>query len=98
MACTSLDHVYRAAVPGTPCYCGKRTWAGAPRAAAVLKNGQRVALVSTGAHRTIVEKLRGEDVYRVDAPAGGGRTLFDRDELQLIGVDKQEAEAHGFAP
>lgn len=83
MTCTTLDHVYRSSVPGTPCYCGNRTWAGAPkRAAGPLRPGARVRIGS--AERTVTEKLRGENVYRVDA-ATGGRTLFDRDELEVVG-------------
>ena len=77
--CTSLDHVYpRTGVPGMPCYCGRRTWGGVPRAALTLKVGERVTV--SGEVRVVVAKVRGEDVYRVDT-AVKGRTLFDREEL-----------------
>lgn len=76
--CTSLDHVYPRTVAGQPCYCGARTWAGAPRSAAVLKVGDAVTV--GGERRTVTEKLRGEDVYRLDAPVSG-RALYDREEL-----------------
>ena len=76
--CTSLDHIYPATVPGTPCYCGRRTWGGVPRAALTLKVGERVTV--SGEVRVVVAKVRGEDVYRVDT-AVKGRTLFDREEL-----------------
>lgn len=79
--CTSLDHVYPGTVLGTPCYCGARTWGGAPRRARRVKVGARVRIA--GELRTVVEKLRGEDVYRVDAPVGG-RALFERDELEVM--------------
>lgn len=78
--CTTLDHVYPRTVPGTPCYCGAKTWAGAPRAAAVFRPGARVRIVATDDERIVLEKMRGEDVYRVDQ-ASHGRTLFEREEL-----------------
>lgn len=79
--CTTLDHIYPSTVPGTPCYCGDRTWAGAPRTAVTLKVGVSVRV--GGETRTVIEKVRGENVYRLDAPVSG-RTLFDRDELEVL--------------
>jgi hypothetical protein len=79
--CTTLDHVYPGTVPGTPCYCGKRTWAGAPKITLTLKVGTPVLVL--GARRVITEKLRGEPVYRVDTPVNG-RALFDREELRAV--------------
>lgn len=76
--CTTLDHIYPRGVLGTPCHCGARTWGGVPRKAARLKVGATVTVL--GETRTIIEKLRGEEVYRVDAPVKG-RTLFDREEV-----------------
>ena len=82
MTCTSLDHVYPATVPGTPCYCGRRTWADAPRISrAALTVGARVLVL--GAEAVIVGKERGEDIYRIDRIIRG-RSLFDRDELQAV--------------
>ena len=82
MTCTSLDHVYPTTVPGTPCYCGVKTWAGAKRAAArKLAVGDAVRVF--GELRIVVEKIRGEDVYRVDAPMRG-RALFERNELEVL--------------
>ena len=78
--CTSLDHVYPVTAAGMPCYCGARTWAGAPRAVGVLKVGEAVLVNGSGERRVVTEKLRGEPVYRVDVPVGG-RALFDREEL-----------------
>ncbi len=87
--CTSLDHVYPATVPGTPCYCGRNTWAGAARLSPVtvqarvhvrfVKNGEPVE-----ATRTIIERLRddGVVVYRVDSHVHG-RSLFERHELEV---------------
>ena len=67
-SCTTMDHLYGPApVLGTPCHCGQRTWGNAPRSAArPLKVGATVRVL--GETRTITEKLRGEDLYRVDAP------------------------------
>jgi hypothetical protein len=86
LTCTSLDHLYpnrgQAFIPaGTPCYCGRRTWAGAPKIAHTLKVGARV--LAAGVQRIITEKMRGEDVYRLDEKVGG-RMLWDRDELTVI--------------
>ena len=80
-SCTTLDHLYPSTVQGTPCFCGARTWAGAPRSK-TLKIGAVVTVASDPdrAERIICEKLRGEDAYRIDASVHG-RTLFDRDEL-----------------
>ena len=78
--CTSLDHIYPTTLLGVPCYCGRRTWGGVPRAARSVRIG--CAVLVGGALRTITEKLRGEEVYRVDAPVAG-RMLFDRDELEV---------------
>lgn len=84
MTCTTLDHVYPGTAPGTPCYCGERTWGGAPRAKKKLAVGAAVLIAHAGAkeRRVVTEKLRGEDVYRVDAPVGG-RALFERHELEV---------------
>ena len=79
--CTSLDHVYPITTRGRSCYCGQRTWAGAPRSAATVKAGTTVLVL--GETRVVVEKLRGEDAYRIDAPVKG-RTLFERDELEAV--------------
>lgn len=80
--CTSLDHVYPATVPGTPCYCGARTWADAPRLrVAALKPGAQVRVL--GQDAVIVGKERGELVYRIDRVVRG-RTLFDADEIQIV--------------
>lgn len=86
--CTTLDHIYPATSPGTPCYCGRRTWAGAPathimkrRVTGAVKPGARVSVL--GQLRTVVEKIHGEDCYRVDEKVSG-RTLFERAELMEV--------------
>lgn len=77
--CTTLDHIYPNSNPGVGCYCGARTWGPQrPRAKRVAVGS---AVVVFGEPRVVTEKLRGEDVYRVDAPVRG-RALFDRDELE----------------
>ena len=85
MTCTTLDHVYPSTVPGTPCYCGDRTWGGAPRRAATrrLKAGTPVTVRSLSA-AAVVEAVTsdcGDVIYRLDRILAG-RRLFDRDELQ----------------
>ncbi len=84
--CTTLDHVYPATVPGTPCHCGKRTWAGAPRSQAArrLASGTAVAIRATGERTHVAEVVSdsGDVVYRVAREKG--RTLFDRDELEIV--------------
>lgn len=83
--CAAGLHLYPAEtfpVPaGTPCHCGTQTWAGAPRREMRPKVGARVRVL--GADRTIIEKLRGEEVYRVDAPVAG-RALFEPAELEML--------------
>jgi hypothetical protein len=76
-----MDHIYPIPhPPGTPCYCGDRTWADAPRRSSVLKAGASVRVM--GIDAVIVGKERGEDVYRLDRIIGG-RTLFDGNELEI---------------
>ena len=80
--CTFLDHIYPATQPGMPCYCGKRTWADAPRMTRALKVGTCVR-VRGGECRIVIAKIRGEDAYRIDLPVGGWST-FERSELDVV--------------
>jgi len=79
--------------PGTRCACGRRTWGAAPRAgkagaaAVAAPRARKVRPLRAGAQvlalgepRVVVEKFRGEDVYRVNVKVNG-RTLFERAEL-----------------
>lgn len=86
MFCTSISHVYpaphdRPPQLGTPCFCGQRTWGGAPRLSKRVRVGSRVRAL--GEERTVTEKVRGEDAYRVDSPVRG-RALFERAELEVV--------------
>lgn len=86
--CTSLDHIYPiiggTVAQGTPCYCGARTWGGAPRKVLALKAGASVVIAADTERtvRIVLEKLRAEDAYRVDQ-SWKGRTLFERSELEV---------------
>lgn len=90
-SCTSLDHCYpqnapdAKTSPGTPCFCGKRTWGGVPQLKLQrLTVGAAVRVVNTESTRTIVERVREESsyLYRVDGVPVNGRLLFERSELE----------------
>lgn len=91
-SCTSLDHCYpqnapdAKTAPGTPCFCGDRTWCGvARRKLQRLTVGAVVRVVNTDSTRTIVERVRegAEHLYRVDGAPVNGRLLFERTELEV---------------
>lgn len=92
-SCTTLDHCYpqnapqSSTAPGTPCFCGKRTWGGVPPLKLQrLSVGATVRVVNDEAQRTIVERVRedGEYLYRVDGMPVSGRLLFERAELEVL--------------
>lgn len=90
--CTAIDHCYpqnapdRKTRPGTPCFCRRRTWGGAPR----LKQPRRlqpgtVVTVAGAAHegpRTVVKFLRDDSCYVLDAPVYG-RKYYEALELDV---------------
>ena len=94
--CTAIDHCYPQNAPaaktrpGTPCYCGRRTWPGAPR----IRRLQRLAVgavvqVLAAEHegtRTVVERVRedGDYLYRTDGAPVYGRKLWERAELEVV--------------
>lgn len=93
-SCTTMDHCYpqnapdRKTAAGTPCFCGRRTWGGVKKRAALrsLKAGATVH-VAGAAHegtRTVVRRVRedGDDCYVLDAPVYG-RKYFERTELEV---------------
>jgi len=91
--CTNMDHCYpqnapnAKTSPGTPCFCGKRTWGGVPQLKLQrLGVGAVVCVVNDSAQRTIVERVRedGDYLYRVDGAPVNGRLLFERAELQEV--------------
>lgn len=90
-SCTNMDHCYpqnapdAKTSPGTPCFCGKRTWGGVPtQKLQRLAVGATVRVVNDEAQRTIVERVRDDDgyLYRVDGQPVNGRLLFERTELE----------------
>jgi len=106
MTCTTLDHCYpqnapdRKTAAGTPCYCRRRTWAGAPR----IKQQRRlragtVVTVAGAAHegtRTVLKALRGEaSCYVLDAPVYG-RRYYEAAELEVTRL-RADANDRRFA-
>lgn len=92
-SCTTLDHCYpqnaanSSTAPGTPCYCGSRTWGGVPTPKLQrLRVGAVVRVANNTEQRSIVERVRddGGYLYRVDGAPVNGRLLFERAELEVI--------------
>lgn len=89
MNCTTVDHIYPRTEPGTPCYCGKRTWAGAAarRPLGLVAVGSVVVPVGSSHDntRTVEKRLRedGETVFVLDAPVSGRRYWHAR-ELEVV--------------
>lgn len=96
MNCTTLDHCFKQNAPdgktrpGTPCYCGRRTWPGAPRLkrTPAAQVGDIVLVVGHAAagERYVAERVRddGQWLYRIDGDPVRGRKLFEREELEVL--------------
>lgn len=95
MDCTGLDHIYPRTVPGTPCYCGKRTWGGRAARATVRR---KLGIIAVGVVvvpvrasnceanvRTVERRLRqdGETLFVLSAPVSG-RIYWSAGELEVV--------------